>query len=169
MKQIIANENITASNVRLVHDGVNEVMDLEKALNFAYSLDLDLVQISETDVPVVKVLDANKYLYELKQTQKANDKKQRTTATQVKEVQFSTDTQENDLTVKLKKTQQFISGGKQVRLVMKVIGRVSSNKDVLQKSISKMDDFVKRLSDVDFVQVVSVQGNNIVCTVKAVK
>lgn len=169
MKQIIANENITASQVRLVHDGVNEVMDLEDALNFAYSRDLDLVQISETDVPAVKVLDANKYAYELKQTQKANDKKQRTTATQVKEVQFSTDTQENDLTVKLKKAQEFISSGKQVRLVMKVIGRISSNKDVLQKSISKMNNFVERLNDVDFVQSTSVQGNNIICTVKAVK
>lgn len=169
MKQIIANENITASQVRLVHDGVNEVMDLEDALNFAYSRDLDLVQISETDVPVVKVLDANKYSYELKQTQKANDKKQRTTATQVKEVQFSTDTQENDLNVKLKKAQEFISSGKQVRLVMKVIGRISSNKDVLQKSISKMNNFVERLDNVDFVQSTAVQGNNIVCTVKAVK
>lgn len=169
MKQIIANENITASQVRLVHDGVNEVMDLEDALNFAYSRDLDLVQISETDVPVVKVLDSNKYAYELKQTQKANDKKQRTTATQVKEVQFSTDTQENDLNVKLKKAQEFISSGKQVRLVMKVIGRISSNKDVLQKSISKMNNFVERLNDVDYVQSTAVQGNNIVCTVKAVK
>lgn len=169
MKQIIANENITASQVRLVHDGVNEVMDLEDALNFAYSRDLDLVQISETDVPVVKVLDANKYAYELKQTQKANDKKQRITATQVKEVQFSTYTHENDLNVKLKKAQEFISSGKQVRLVMKVMGRMNSNKDVLQKSISKMNDFVERLNNVDFVQVAAVQGNNIVCTVKAVK
>lgn len=169
MKQIIANENITASKVRLVHDGVNEVMDLEDALNFAYSRDLDLVQISETDVPVVKVLDSNKYAYELKQAQKANDKKQRTTATQVKEVQFSSDTQENDLNVKLKKAQEFISSGKQVRLVMKVIGRISSNKDVLQKSISKMNNFVERLDGVDYVQSTSVQGNNIICTVKAVK
>lgn len=169
MKQIIANENITASQVRLVHDGVNEVMDLEDALNFAYSRDLDLVQISETDVPVVKVLDSNKYAYELKQTQKANDKKQRTTATQVKEVQFSSDTQENDLNVKLKKAQEFISSGKHVRLVMKVIGRISSNKDVLQKSISKMNNFVERLNDVDYVQSTAVQGNNIICTVKAVK
>lgn len=169
MKQIIANDSITASTVRLVHDGVNEVMDLEDALNFAYSRDLDLVQISETEVPVVKVLDANKYAYELKQTQKANDKKQRTTATQVKEVQFSTYTHENDLNVKLKKAQEFISSGKQVRLVMKVMGRMNSNKDVLQKSISKMNDFVERLSNVDFVQSAAVQGNNIVCTVKAVK
>jgi len=169
MKQIIANDNITASQVRLVHDGVNEVMDLEDALNIAYSHDLDLVQISETDVPVVKVLDLNKYAYELKQAQKANDKKQRTTATQVKEVQFSTDTHENDLNVKLKKAQEFISGGKQVRLVMKVIGRINSNKDVLQKSISKMNDFVERLNNVDFVQSTAVQGNNIICTVKAGK
>ncbi len=169
MKQILANENITSSQVRLVHDGVNEVMDLEKALNFAYERELDLVQISDTDVPVVKVLDVNKYSYELKQTQKANDKKQRITATQVKEVQFSTDTQENDLNVKLKKAQEFVSSGKHVRLVMKVIGRVSSNKEVLQKSISKMDSFVKRLNNVDFVQSTAVQGNNIVCTVKSVK
>ena len=52
---------------------------------------------------------------------------------------------------------------------MKVIGRISSNKDVLQKSISKMNNFVERLDGVDYVQSTSVQGNNIICTVKAVK
>lgn len=169
MKEIIANEKITASKVRLVHGAVNEVMDLEKALGYADSSDLDLVQISDTDVPVVKVLDLNKYCYELKQAQKINDKKQRTTATQIKEVQFSTDTQENDLSTKLKKTQEFISSGKQVKLVMKIIGRTNSNKDVLQKGISKMNQFVSRLQNADLLQDASLQGNNIVCIVKALK
>lgn len=169
MKEIIANEQITATSVRLVHEEVNEVMDTEQALEYAFSKDLDLVQVSDQEVPVVKVLDVNKYSYEMKQTQKANDKKQRSTATQLKEVQFSTDTQENDLSVKAKKTQEFITEGKQVRLVMKVIGRVSSNKELLQKSISKMNVFVDRLSNVDYVQQVVVQGNNIICTLKSVK
>lgn len=170
MNQIIANESITATQVRLVHEGVSTVMDTASALEFAQSKELDLVQITDREeVPVVKVLDYNKYVYEMKQTQKANDKKQRTTAVQVKEIQLSSVTQENDLNVKVKKAQEFISGGKQVRLVMKVIGRVSSNKELIQQGISKMNVFVGFLNNVDFVQTISVQGNNIVCTVKSSK
>ncbi|WNA16045.1 translation initiation factor [Xanthomonas phage XaC1] len=170
MNQIIANESITATQVRLVHEGVSTVMATASALEFAQSKDLDLVQITDREeVPVVKVLDYNKYVYEMKQTQKANDKKQRTTAVQVKEIQLSSVTQENDLNVKVKKAQEFITGGKQVRLVMKVIGRVSSNKELIQQGISKMNVFVGFLNNVDFVQTISVQGNNIVCTIKSAK
>jgi len=169
MKQIIANEEITATSVRLVGSEMSGIMEKEYALEYAYSKDLDLVQISDQEIPVVKVLDLNKYLYEMKQEQKLNEKKQRVTTTQLKEVQFSTDTQENDLNVKMKSVQKFISSGKQVKIVMKVIGRINSNKDIIKNSINKMNAFLEKIDGIEFVQNVQIQGTNIVCTIKNVK
>jgi translation initiation factor IF-3 len=167
MKSVIANEKITAKNVRLAQGDSSKVMAIAEARNLAYSKELDLIQVSDQEVPVVKIMDLNKYLYEQKQADKSNKKKQRETTVQVKEVQFAFGTQENDLQTKLKSAQKFISEGKQVRVVMKMTGRSKSNPEMITKNINKMTEFVSRIQESDLVQPVSVQGNNVTCTVKA--
>ncbi|AFC21763.1 translation initiation factor [Cronobacter phage vB_CsaM_GAP32] len=167
MKSVIANEKITAKNVRVVEEGSSQVMAIAAALNLAYSKEMDLIQVSDQDIPVVKIMDLNKYLYEQKQAEKSNKKKQRETAIQVKEVQIAYNTQDNDLGTKAKSAQKFISEGKHVRIVMKMQGRAHSNPSVIQTNIQKMNEFVARLNETDFVQNIAVQGNNITCTVKA--
>lgn len=167
MKSVIANEKITAKNVRVVQGDSSKVMAIAEARNLAYSKEMDLIQVSDQEVPVVKIMDLNKYLYEQKQADKNNKKKQRETAVQVKEVQFAFSTQENDLQTKLKAAQKFIQEGKQVRVVMKMTGRARSNPDMIAANIAKMNQFVARIEESDFVQNVAVQGNNVTCTVKA--
>ena len=167
MKSVIANEKITAKNVRVVDEGSSQVMAIAAALNLAYSKEMDLIQVSDQDIPVVKIMDLNKYLYEQKQAEKSNKKKQRETAIQVKEVQIAYNTQDNDLSTKAKSAQKFISEGKHVRIVMKMQGRAHSNPTVVQNNIESMNAFVARLTDTDFVQNIAVQGNNITCTVKS--
>jgi translation initiation factor IF-3 len=167
MKSVIANEKITAKNVRLVEEGSSKVMAIAAALNIAYSKDMDLVQVSDQDIPVVKIMNLSKYLYDQKQAEKAAKKKQRETATQLKEVQFSFGTQENDLNTKAKSALKFISEGKHVRIEMKIQGRINSNTTILKQNTDCMHNFVARLGEVDFVQNVEIQGNKVTCTVKA--
>ena len=167
MKSVIANEKITAKNVRVVEEGSSQVMAISAALELAYSKEMDLIQVSDQDIPVVKIMNLNKYLYELKQADKSNKKKQRETAIQIKEVQFAFSTQENDLSTKAKSAQKFISEGKQVRVVMKMQGRTNTNPAILKQNTERMSNFVARLTDVDFVQNIAVQGNNITCTLKS--
>jgi translation initiation factor IF-3 len=167
MKSVIANEKITAKNVRVVEEGSSKVMAIGAALSLAYSKELDLIQVSEQDIPVVKIADLNKYLYEQKQTEKSNKKKQRETAVQVKEVQFAYSTHEHDLSTKLKSAQKFISEGKHVRIVMKMTGRTKTNPDLVKANVEHLNEVVSRLTDSEFVQQIAVQGNNITCTVKA--
>ncbi|AQW88841.1 putative translation initiation factor IF-3 [Erwinia phage pEa_SNUABM_50] len=167
MKSVIANDQITAKSVRLVDESSSTVMAINAALDLAYSKEMDLIQVSDQDVPVVKIANLNKYLYDQKQAEKESKKKQRQNATQVKEVQFSFSTQENDLNTKAKSAQKFISEGKQVRIVMKIQGRTNSNPNILKQNTDCMGNFVTRLGDVDFVQNIAVQGNNVTCTVKA--
>jgi translation initiation factor IF-3 len=168
MKSVIANEKITAKNVRLVEeDGSSKVMAIAAALSFAYSKELDLIQVSEQDVPVVKVADLNKYLYDQKQTEKNNKKKQRETAVQIKEVQFAYNTHEHDLSTKLKSAQKFIEEGKHVRIVMKMAGRTRANPELVKANTERLKEVVSRINESEFVQQIAVQGNNITCTVKA--
>lgn len=166
MKSVIANENITAKSVRVVEEGSSNVMAIADALRLAYSKDLDLIQVSEQEVPVVKMANLNKYLYDQKQSEKEAKKKQRQSTTQVKEVQFTFGTQEHDLNTKAKSALKFISEGKQVRIVMKIDGRIS-NQGVLQQNTDAMSNFVKRLGEIDLVQTIAIQGKFITCTVKA--
>lgn len=166
MKSTIANDKITAKSVRLVVDGASTVMAIDKALSEAYKVGLDLVQVTETEVPVVKIVDLNKFLYEQKQADKAAQKKQRQNVVQTKEVQFTFGTQENDLSVKAKNASKFIQEGKQVRIVMKQVGR-GNNPELHKQNIAAMQSFVQRLGDVEFVQKVEVQGKNVTCTVKS--
>ena len=61
------NEEITASQVRLVGDNIAEpgIYPTSKALKMADELELDLVEISaKADPPVCKILDYQKYLYQ---------------------------------------------------------------------------------------------------------
>ena len=167
MKSVIANEKITAKNVRVVEESSSKVMAIADARKLAYSKEMDLIQVSDQEVPVVKIMDLNKYLYEQKQADKNNKKKQRETAVQVKEVQFAFGTQENDLQTKLKAAQKFIKDGKHVRIVMKMTGRAKSNPEVVTRNVDQMTAFVQRLTESDFVQNIAVQGNNVTCTVKA--
>lgn len=165
MKSIIANNQIIAKTVRLVTDEGSNVMAIEKALAAANQAGLDLIQVTEHDVPVVKIFDLNKFKYEQKQAEKAANKKQRQNVVLTKEIQFSFGTQENDLSVKAKSATKFLSEGKQVRVVMKQVGR-GSNPELQKQNIAVMDSFIDRLGDVEFVQKVKAEGKNITCTVK---
>ena len=63
------NEEITASNVRLVGENITEpgVYSLSAALKMADAQGLDLVEISaKADPPVCKIIDYQKFLYQQK-------------------------------------------------------------------------------------------------------
>lgn len=167
MKSIIANKEITAKTVRLVTGDSSEVVAISVARSAAWNAGLDLVVVSEGNVPVVKIVDLNKYKYELKQSEKAAQKKQRQNVVQVKEIQFAFGTQEHDLSVKAKNAVKFLEEGKQVRIVMKAVGRGNTNPEMVQRNLDTMKAFVSRLGETEFVQKVESQGRNVVCTVKA--
>lgn len=167
MKEIIANTEIKAKSVRLVTDAGSNVVAISEAQNRANAKGLDLVQVNAGDVPVVKIMDLNKYKFEMKQAEKEAQRKQRQNVVKVKEVQFSFKTQENDLSVKAKSASKFLSEGHQVRIVMAVEGRVAGNQAMLDLNKSCLESFAKRFGDVDFVQKIEVQGKKATCVIKA--
>lgn len=118
------NEQISASQVRLVGDNIPEpgVYPISKALQLADSLELDLVEISaKADPPVCKILDYQKYLYQ--QKKKAKEMKQNASKIVIKEIRFGPNTDEHDFQFKLKHAQGFLQEGSKVKATIFFRGR----------------------------------------------
>src|SRR5690606_30123862 len=71
------NQEITATHVRITGEEVeSEVVPIEKALQMAQELEVDLVEISpNANPPVVRLVDYNKFLYEKKKRDKEQKSK----------------------------------------------------------------------------------------------
>ena len=118
------NEQITASEVRLVGDNIAEpgVYPIAKALKMADELELDLVEISAKAVPpVCKILDYQKYIYQ--QKKKAKEMKSNAAKVVIKEIRFGPNTDEHDFQFKLKHAQEFLQEGSKVKATIFFRGR----------------------------------------------
>ena len=75
--QYRVNEGIYAREVRLVGDNVEQgIYTLDKALQIANDLELDLIEISpNAEPPVCRVLDYQKFLYQQRNRQKEQKQK----------------------------------------------------------------------------------------------
>ncbi len=91
-------------------------------MNKAYDQDMDLVEVATTaDPPVCRVMDYDKYRYELSKKQKEAKKKQ--TVIETKEIKFRPKTEEHDLNFKIKKIKKFLSQKNKVKVTMRFRGR----------------------------------------------
>ncbi|MCX4334424.1 MAG: translation initiation factor IF-3 [Bacteroidales bacterium] len=118
------NEEITASQVRLVGDNIEEqgVYSISQAIRLADELGLDLVEISaKADPPVCKIIDYQKYLYQ--QKKKAKEMKANAAKVVIKEIRFGPNTDEHDFQFKLKHAQEFLQEGSKVKASVFFKGR----------------------------------------------
>ena len=132
------NEEITASQVRLVGDNIANpgVYPIAQAMKMADELDLDLVEISaKADPPVCKILDYQKYVYQ--QKKKAKEMKQNSTKIVIKEIRFGPNTDDHDFQFKLKHAQEFLSEGSKVKASVFFRGRSIQFSDQGEKLLLK--------------------------------
>lgn len=124
------NEKIFAKTVQVIsNDGQNlGTMNLSDALNRAYDLGLDLVEINASATPVlVKIMDYGKYKYE--QKKRANEARKKQKTIELKEVWVKPFIEENDLNIKMKKVFEFLDEGNKVKIAVMTHG----NKKVLAR------------------------------------
>ncbi len=128
----LVNEKIRAPQVQLItHEGENVgIVSRFDALKRADAAGLDLVMISEEGregVPVVKIMDFGKVLYEKKKKQTESKKHQKTI--QVKEIKLSPKIGEHDYQTKIKQALQFLQEGKRVKVTLFFKGREMMTKE----------------------------------------
>ena len=123
------NQAIHTPVIRLVGDGVEpRILSLREALDIAQSMEMDLVEISPmANPPVCKVMDYQKYLYELKKKQK--EIKAKTAKTSVKEIRLGPNTDEHDFNFKVKHAAGFLQEGSKVKVDVFFKGRSIMYKD----------------------------------------
>ena len=122
------------------------VMSARDALLRAYSVGLDLLEISpNADPPVVKILDFGKFKYE--QQKKKNEAKKKQKVIEIKEVKVRPNIDENDYNVKMRAMKTFIEEGDKVKVTLRFRGREMAHQDlgikVLERIRADMDALTK--------------------------
>ncbi len=126
---IVANEAIRAREVQLIaEDGKNVgVVSRDEAMFRARDAGLDLVMLSEgKDVPIVKIMDLGKELYERKKKQAEAKKHQK--VIQVKEIKLRPKIGEHDYITKMKQGIGFLEDGKHLKVTLLFRGREVATK-----------------------------------------
>ena len=112
----------------------------------AEDMELDLVEISpDANPPVCKIIDYQKFLYQLKR--KLKEQKAKTAKTQVKEIRFGPQTDDHDFEFKLNHAKKFLSDGDKVRAYVFFKGRQilfqEQGKIMLLKFADQLEEYGK--------------------------
>lgn len=128
------NMQIRVHEVRLVGDDMDAISkaagtkiepgiyDTRKVLDWAYKMQLDLVEISpKAKPPVCRIIDYKKFLYQKKKKEK--ELKAKTAKTVIKEIRFGPNTDTHDFDFKLKHAKGFLEEGSKVKAFVQFRGR----------------------------------------------
>jgi len=132
-----------SGNVRIVGEGIeSEIVPMSEARRRAEKMELDLVEIQgKLDVPIIRICNYEKMLYELKK----NAKKNKQQAKPLKEIQLSVNIAKHDLETKANSARRFIEDGSRVRVILTMKGRELSRREENKRSIL---EFIVLLEDV---------------------
>lgn len=142
---IVCNDRIRDKQVRLVQEeGESIVCDTSEAQTIAKEQGLDLIVVSDnTNPPVCKIMELNKFLYQQRQKEKHQAKQARASAIELKEMRFGLNIDENDINTKIKKVQEMLDKGATVTLTVVLKGRERSQrsfaKDMLVSIAEKLE------------------------------
>ena len=142
------NEYITSQQVRVISEkgDMLGVLSKEDALQKAFDLGLDLVEVSpNANPPVCKIIDHGKYKYQLQKKLAEAKKKQKTF--EVKEVKIRPGIENHDYDVKLKSIQRFLGEGDKVKVTLRFRGREmvyhQRGMDILKKLEQNIETIAK--------------------------
>ncbi|UTW50051.1 translation initiation factor IF-3 [Bacterioplanoides sp. SCSIO 12839] len=161
------NDNIRATEVRLIGADGDQVgvVSIKEALEAAAEAELDLVQISDGDPIVCKIMDFGKKLYEEKK-QKAEAKK-RQHQVQIKEIKFRPGTEEGDYQIKLRKLREFLEAGNKAKISIRFRGREMAHQQIGMELMNRVEGDLEDLGTVE--QRPKLEGRQMVMVLGPVK
>ena len=115
------------------------VVKLNKALEIAESVGLDLVEVSpNAKPPVCKILDHGKYKFEAQKKAAKAKKKQK--VIDIKEVKYRPNIDTNDFNIKTKSVIKFLSSGDKVKITLRYRGREMAHRDLGINVLNKIKE-----------------------------
>ena len=135
------NHRIKAEQIRVISPEGKQlgVLSTGKALQLAQQFNLDLVEVAPNVAPpVCRIMDFGKYMYE--ESKKHSHAK--TTASKIKEIEFSVRIDQHDFITKLRHAEEFLDHGNKVKLRLKFRGREMARTemgfDVINRALTEL-------------------------------
>jgi len=141
------------------------IVSIGDALEAAAEADLDLVQISDGDPIVCKIMDYGKKLYEEKK-QKAEAKKKQHQV-QIKEIKFRPGTEEGDYQIKLRNLTRFLSEGNKAKVSIRFRGREMAHQNIGMELMKRVEADLEELGTVE--QRPKLEGRQMVMVIAPIK
>ena len=143
------------------------IVSIDKAIDEAKALSLDLVQVSSFDSnPIVcKILDYGKHVFLKKKN--ISQSKGKIKRTSVKEIKFRPSTDTGDYNIKLKKIKSFILDGDKTKISVRFRGREILNSNLGLDLLNKLKEELSDLAQVD--QEPSLEGRQLMMVLSPLK
>jgi translation initiation factor IF-3 len=144
------NEAIRSSKVRLVDvDGSQVgVKTRDEALEYAYSKDLDLVEVaSGADPPVARIMDYGKYRYE--QEQKAKTARKHQSQIHIKEIKMRPKIGVHDYETKKGHVVRFLNSRAKVKVTIMFRGREQTHPERGRDLLMRLAEDVKEIGQIE--------------------
>ncbi|WJX96778.1 Translation initiation factor IF3-2, chloroplastic [Trifolium repens] len=117
---------LRSNTVRLIDQNQNMVgiVSLDQAIQKSEDAELDLVIVSaDADPPVVKIMNYDKYRYELQKKKRDQMKKSAASRMDLKELKMGYNIDQHDYSVRLKAARKFLADGDKVKVIVNLKGR----------------------------------------------
>jgi translation initiation factor IF-3 len=124
------------------------IIPVEKALEIAEGLGLDLVEVAPmARPPVCRIMDYGKFKYE--EQRKAREARKKQHHVQIKEVKFRPGTEEHDLEFKTRHARRFLEEGNKVKLTVMFRGRQMAYPDLGREVLDRVAEEVADVGKVE--------------------
>lgn len=124
------------------------VIGLKEAIEMAFEVGLDLVEVSpNAEPPVCKILDYGKYKYEAQK--KANEARKKQKVIEVKEIKMRPGIDDHDYEVKMKAVRRFLDDGDKVKMTIRFRGREMAHQDLGLKVLQRVQEEVSEIAKVE--------------------
>ena len=124
------------------------VIGLQEAIDMAFEVGLDLVEVSpNADPPVCKILDYGKFKYEAQK--KANEARKKQKIIEVKEIKMRPGIDDHDYETKMKAVRRFLDEGDKVKMTIRFRGREMAHQDLGLKVLQRVQEEVAEIAKVE--------------------
>ncbi len=160
-KELDINESIKFKEVRAISADGSQlgIVPIEKALEAAYASDMDLVCISpNAQPPVCKIMDYDKYRFELAKKEKEAKKNQK--VMEVKEIRLGLSIDVHDFETKGRHAIRFLKDGNKVKVSIRFRGRELGHPEIGLNTMNRFAEFCQEYASLD--KPAKMEGHNMV-------
>lgn len=156
------NENIRCKEMLVIGPNGEQlgVKSKQDALTLANYAGFDLVLMNEnSNPPVCKIMDYNKFRYEKKKKSKESAKKQRENMVDIKEFRLSVTIDKHDFDTRVRNARKNLEKGSKIKASIRFKGRQIAHPELAHDVLNKFRDELADISDVEIQP--KMEGRNI--------